>query len=115
MRGHGLGVFEGAASLEIGGDAGRAKHVTAELALEPSFGGAPADHLVGVDTVHRPICKNLGSAQCRAKEGGLAALANTGGIEIFVEELFELVMCRHFVALPAFLVQAQPPALAIGK
>jgi hypothetical protein len=55
------------------------------------------------------------SAESRAEEEGLAAIADTGGIEIFVEELLELVMGRHFVTLAAFLVQPQPPALAVRK
>jgi hypothetical protein len=38
MRGHSLGVFERAAGLEIGGDAGRAEHMAAELDLETGFG-----------------------------------------------------------------------------
>src|SRR5258708_2441818 len=44
VRGHGLSVFERAAGLEIGGDAGRAEHVAAELDLEAGFGRPPADH-----------------------------------------------------------------------
>ena len=42
-------------------------------------------------------------------------ITDAGGIEIFVEELLELVVRRHVVALAAFLVQPQPPALAVGK
>jgi hypothetical protein len=38
VRGHGLGLFERAAGLEIGGDAGRAEHMAAELDLETGFG-----------------------------------------------------------------------------
>jgi hypothetical protein len=37
------------------------------------------------------------------------------GTDVFIEVGFELVMRRHFVALAAFLVDADPPAFAIGK
>jgi hypothetical protein len=43
----------GAALVEIGGDAGRAKHVAAELDLETGLGRAPTDHLIRIDPVHR--------------------------------------------------------------
>ena len=114
MRGHCLRVFERAAGFEIGRDAGRAEHMAAELDLEARFGRAPADHLIGIDTMHRVFRQPAGLAGGRAEEGGLAGVADAGGGEIFIEELFELVMRRHIVALAAFLVQAQPPALAGG-
>ena len=38
---------------EIGGDAGRTKHMAAELDLEAGFGGAAADNAVGVDAVRK--------------------------------------------------------------
>jgi hypothetical protein len=99
-----LDVFERSAGLEIGGDAGRAEHVAAELDPEAGVGRAPAHHAVGVDAVHRLVGEH--------GRGGLAVLADAGRGEILIEELFELVMRRHFVALAAFLVKAHPPALA---
>jgi hypothetical protein len=71
MRGHGLRVFERAARLEIGGDARRAEHMAPELPLEAGLGRAPADHLVGIDAMHRPVRQHPGSAGRRAEEGGL--------------------------------------------
>jgi len=68
--------------------------------------------LIGVHSMHRPVRKHPGSAGHRAEEGGLSVLADPRCGEILVEKLFELVMRRHFVALAAFLVQSQPPALA---
>jgi len=55
VRRHDLGVFERAADLEIRGDAGCTEYVAAELDPETGFGRAPADHAIGVDTVHRLI------------------------------------------------------------
>jgi hypothetical protein len=91
VRGHGLGVFERAASLEVGSDAGCAEHVAAELDLEAGLGRAPADHAIGVDTVHRLVRQHAGLADRRAEEGGLAVLADAGCGEILISELFELM------------------------
>ena len=44
-----------AACLEVGGDAGRAEHVAAELDLEAGLGRAPTDHAVSIDPVHRLV------------------------------------------------------------
>src|ERR1700732_4154224 len=46
VRRHRLGVFERSTGLEIGGDAGRAEHVAAELDPEAGVGRAPAHHAV---------------------------------------------------------------------
>src|SRR5690349_16146847 len=53
MRSHRLRVFERAAGLEIGRNAGRAEGMTADLGLEAGIDRAPADHAPGVDPVHR--------------------------------------------------------------
>jgi hypothetical protein len=39
-----------------------------------------------------------------AEEGGLAVFPYAEGLEIFIKELLELVMHRHFVPLAAFLM-----------
>jgi len=102
VRGHSLGIFERAAGLEVGSNPGRAKYVAPDLSVEASFGRAPADHLIGIDTVHRPIRQHSGSAGRRAEEGGLTAVPDAGGVEIFIEELLELVVRRHLWRLPPF-------------
>jgi hypothetical protein len=85
--------------------------VAAELDLEAGFGRAPAHHPVGIDTVHWLLRQHTGLAGGRAEEESLA-IVPAGRGEIFVEELSELVMRRHLVALGAFIVKAHPPALA---
>jgi hypothetical protein len=50
-----------------------------------------------------------------AKEGALLVADDAGGADVFIEEGFELVMRRHLVALAAFLVQADPTALAAAR
>src|SRR6516225_1308364 len=114
MRGHGLRVFQRDTGFEIRSNARRAENVAAELALQASLCRAPPDHLIGIHAMHGAVRKHPGSAGRRAEEGSLAVLADPGRSEILVEELLKLVMRRHFVALAAFLVQPQPPALASG-
>src|ERR1700719_3625031 len=80
------------------------------LTLKPAL--AVRRRTIGVDADHRNLGEPAGFAERRAEEGGLAVLADAGHGETLIEELFELVMRRHFVALAAFLVKAHPPALA---
>jgi hypothetical protein len=47
--------------------------------------------------------------------GLLSSPANPGGPDVLIEEGFELVVRRHLVLLAAFLVEADPPALAVGE
>jgi hypothetical protein len=48
------------------------------------------------------------------KRGALAVVADAGSLDIRIEVGFEIVVRRHFMALAAFLVQTDPPALALG-
>ena len=89
--------------------------MAAELNPEAGVGRAPAHHAVGVDAVHRLVGEHAGFAERRAEEGGLAVLADAGRGEILIEELFELVMRRHFVALAAFLAKAPTSACRPGN
>ncbi len=54
------------------------------------------------------------SVRPAAEEGALAFLANAGGLDVSIEVGFEIVVRRHLMALAAFLVQTDPPALALG-
>jgi hypothetical protein len=46
-------------------------------------------------------------------EGG--SVGDAGGFDVFVEIGFELVVGRHLMALAAFFVETDPPALAVGE
>jgi hypothetical protein len=70
VRGHGLGVFERSAGLEVGGDAGRAEDMATEFLLKAGIGRVPADHAVGIDPVHRLLGQHAGLAGRRAGRGG---------------------------------------------
>jgi Phage integrase family len=45
----------------------------------------------------------------RAKEGTFVVAGNPSGTNVLIEEGFELVVRRHFVALATFFVEADPP------
>jgi hypothetical protein len=82
VGGHRLGVFERAAGLKIGGDAGSPKYMAAELLFEAGLGGAAADRAVGVDAVHRLTGEFARLATRGAEEGTLAVIADPGRGEI---------------------------------
>src|SRR3954469_23480275 len=113
MGSHGLGILERATGLKIRGDTSGAENMAAELLLEPSLGGASADHPIGVDAVHRLTGQGAGSAARGAEEGAFTVVTDAGSHEIFVDKGFGLVMRRHFMVLAAFLVQPHPPAFAV--
>ena len=113
MRGHGLRVLERAAGFKIGGDACGAERMAADLAARAEIGGAALDHAIGVDTVHRFVRRRAGAPSRRAEEGSLAAVADSGRLDISVEIGFEIVVRRHLVALASFFMQPHPPAFAL--
>src|SRR6516162_1642314 len=76
VRGHSQGVFERAAGLEVGGDAGRPEHVAAELPLKAGLGGTAADHLIGIDAMHWPVGRDSRFSDRRAEEGGPFLIAD---------------------------------------
>ena len=104
MRRHGLRVFQSAAGFEIGGNAGGAKGMAANLGPRAEVGGAALDHAVGVDAVHGFIRQRAGAASGGAEQGGLPDVADVGGLDIGVEIGFESVMRRHLMVLATFLV-----------
>ena len=84
------------------------------LTSHAQLGRPPLDHAPGVDAVHRLFRQRAGAASGGAEQGGLAAVAEAGRLDISVEIGLEIVMRRHFMALAAFLMQPHPPALAVG-
>ena len=84
------------------------------LPRRAQIGGAALDHAPGVDAVHRLVGQRAGAAGGGAEQGSLAAVADSGRLDIGVEIGFEIVMRRHLMALAAFLMQTHPPALAVG-
>jgi hypothetical protein len=87
--------------------------VAAEPLREPCLGGTPAHHAVGIDTVHRARGERITSPDRGPEEGALAVVADPGSRDVLVDVDFEVMVRRHLVPLAAFLVQADPPALAL--
>ena len=115
VRRHGLSVLQRASRLQIGRYPRSAERVTADPDGHAELGGAALDHPVCVDAVHRRGGERASAADGGAEEGALARVAEAGGLDVFIEEGFELVMRRHLVALAAFLMQTDPPAFAVGE
>ena len=67
----------------------------------------------GVDAVHGRGGERAGVADGGAEEGGPAAVTDTGRHDTRVEIGFQSVMRRHLMALAAFRMQPDPPALAL--
>ena len=68
MVGHGRGLLQRAAVLEIGRDAGGAKAVIADLGLDPGRRRAPANHRVGVGLGQGSAGELAGAAADGAEE-----------------------------------------------
>jgi hypothetical protein len=60
-------------------------------------------------------CEGAGAADGRAEQGALFVTGDGGGTNVLIEEGYEIVMRRHLMPLAAFLVEADPPALAVGE
>ena len=56
--------------------------MAADPGARTEFGGAALDHAPGVDLVHGFCGERAGAADGGAEEGGLAALANAGSLDI---------------------------------
>jgi hypothetical protein len=67
VRGHRLRVFERAAALEVGSDAGRPEHVTAEPVLEPELLQGVSPPHGRDDPVGSRLCCRLSAARTAAQ------------------------------------------------
>lgn len=82
MTRHRLRVFQRSAALKVGRDAGRVEGVAADLHPEVQIGGTALDHTPGIDSIHRFIRQFPSAAGGGAEEGGLAGVADAGGLYI---------------------------------
>ena len=113
VRRDGLRVLERPAVLEIGRDAGGAEGMAADPDAEAD------DRRRGAGSCAR---RRRGSSafrsarrcgQRRSGRGGSCRHRDAGGLDVGIEVGFGLVVRRHLVALAAFLMQPDPPALAL--
>src|SRR5271169_2715288 len=79
---HRRGLFQRAAVLEIGRDAGRPEAVVAEFGCDAGTGRPPADHRVGVRLWQHRARELAGAAADRAEQRPLGIVAQLGAVEI---------------------------------
>ena len=84
------------------------------LCCHAEIGGAALNHAPGGDAVHRLVGQGIRAADGGAEEVAFALIAKAGGLYIGMKVGFERVMRRHLMLLAAFLMQTDPPALALG-
>src|SRR5216684_1608722 len=83
--GHELRIFEGAPGVHVSRDPGSPKCMTINAPLEAHRRRAALDHAVGIDAVHGLVREHAAVPHGGAEEGTLAAVADTGGVEIRIE------------------------------
>ena len=76
--------------------------MTPELDPEPGLGGAPADHAIGVDAVHRLIAEAAASAECGTEQGALVVVANADRQKVFIDVGLSLWCAGISWGLPLF-------------
>jgi len=111
--GHGGGLFERAAVLEVGGDPGRAKREVADLGRDAGRSRAPTDHRVGVCLGQGRRRQRVGASADRPKQRPLRIAREPAAVDIGMEVSLEVVVAGHFVALAALLVQANPKSAVL--
>src|ERR1017187_7372142 len=108
MVGHGRGLLQRPAVLEIGRDAGRPETVVADLGLDPGRLGAPANHLVGVGLGQGTAGELARAAADGAKERPLEVCRKPDPVQIGREDLFKVVVAGHGVILATLLMEPYP-------
>ena len=111
MRGDRLGALEHAAIEQIRRDARGPKGVAISLA-EPDGLDASLDHPEHIHPAH-PARAEPDRTRHRAPQGRVFLDRDSGRGEIGVEIGLRLVVDRHGVVFTAFLLEPQPPALAL--
>ena len=116
MIGDLLGDFKLAAVLQVGGYAGGAKSVVADLRLDAGGGRAALDDAVGVLLPERFPAENAGVSGSRLEEWliRIAGVEACGG-DVSVEEFFQGVVARHFMFLASFFMQPHPAAAPLDE
>src|SRR4051812_19188346 len=99
--GHGGGVLQRAAVLEVGGDAGGAEAVVADRGGDAGGGGAAADHGVGVGLRQGRAGELAGAAADGAEQRPLRVAAQAGAVEVGGEVVIKVVVAGHLVPLAA--------------
>jgi hypothetical protein len=108
-----LGVLDGAAVLEVGGNAGGPEGMIANVSGQADCLGTPFDHPPGVDAVHRPG-GHAAVPVDGAEEGGFLLSGDACRRDVGIQAILGVVVSGHLVPLAAFLVQTEPSPPAFG-
>ena len=113
MSGDSLGLFDGSAVADEDGDSGCPEGVTASGCREAGTFGAPFDHTERV-VAGQTLSSQAALSVKRSEEGSLLVLQiDACRFDVCIEILLGQMMGWNLMALAAFLVQADPPALAL--
>jgi hypothetical protein len=112
--GDGLGVFDGPAVLQVGGNAGRPERVVADGVRQSSGPGPPLDHVEGVPGVNRAVSQYLLPAAYAAEQGAFLLGGDACRCQIGIDVIGGVVMGGHFMPLAAFLMEPKPCLPAFG-
>src|SRR5713101_1759762 len=104
----GLGMFEHATVLQVGGDTGRAEGMATGRVGQGGGVRPPLDHVQHVESGHRLLAEPVALADA-AKQRPLLVATDHGCREPGVQIFREGWMAGNFVSLAAFLVQPKPP------
>lgn len=111
---HGGGLFQRAAVLEIGRDAGRPEAVVAGFRGNAGGSEAPPDHRVGVGLGERGPGQPPGAAPNRAEQWPLRVVAQARAVEVGDQVLLQIVVAGHGMPLAAFLMEPHPQAAVLN-
>ena len=112
VGGNSLGVLDGAAVLEVGGDARGPERVAARRRGKGGGRGATLDHPEDVNAASSAVSVKARRLSSAPEQRPGLLVADAGSVEIGIKIRFGVVMGGHLVALAALLVQPHPPALA---
>jgi hypothetical protein len=112
--GHGRGLLERAAVLEIRCDTRGAKAVVADQSLDAGRRGPAANHCVRIGLGQGSTGELAGAAADSAEERGLRIAGQVRACDVGLEDLLERVMTRHRMVLAALFMQPHPQAAVLG-
>src|SRR5258708_36789608 len=105
-------MFQRASVLQLGSNAGRSKRVAAGGIGQGGSLSAALDHVEHIESGHRSIAKPVALTH-GTEERTLFIPTDADRRDPGVQVLLESRMAGHLVALAAFFMQSQPPALAM--
>src|SRR5215470_15830255 len=103
MRSHLLGMLEPAAILQVNRHTGRAPGVTPDWRQKPSVPRSFANGCPGIVPIQRAPAQ-YGASLVHALKQRLFVV-DTDACQVLIDSFLDLVVCRHFMLLAAFLMK----------